>query len=118
MKKTLILLLVLTLLLGAIYYLTTNSGKKKIDISDRQFAIEHVEDVHKIFVASRSSEPITIKRKGDGWVVNDSLKAKTRTVESTLDALKKLEIAYIPTKKAYKPINAPLSNMFRYNCEC
>ena len=104
MKKIVLLLLTLGLLLGGLYYFTQKYSKSSIDISDRQFAIENIDEVNKIFIASRNSEPITIERKGESWFVNDTLLAKTRTVNSTLDALENMEIAYIPTKKAYKPI--------------
>ena len=99
MNKTLIGLSV-ALLIGSLtlWFLRKQSEPaEETAYPDRQFAIENVEDIRRIFIADMSGRTLNISLQSNGeWLLNDSLKASPTIMESVLRALKKLSIDHIP----------------------
>lgn len=103
MKKNLILLLLLVLI-GSVTYLgyTSRSGtnNSSIDVSDREFAVENIEDIMRIKLTRRSGRVVDLKRKGSNWVVGAQEKKVSANVMSNLTSvLKNIQIKFIPPAK-------------------
>ena len=108
-KSTLILLFVFLVLAGgtAWYMSRQDNGQSTvIDTSDRDFAIDDVDDVSKIFVANRRRGTThTLTKKGeDYWMLDDTYRANTGMVKLLLNTMKTIRIQSIPSEEATKNI--------------
>lgn len=109
MNRTVLLLLLFICLGGGTYYYL---GQKKIEKkttlagADRDFAVDDIEQVYKIFIADRKNEKATLTRNGEHWVYNGEYKARKVIVESILNTLQHIEIKY-------KPDDAAVPNMVK-----
>ena len=108
-NSTLILLAMLVLLAGGAYFLSSNnsSDSSKIDIRDRQFAVENRDDIGKIFIAQRNEKKLTLSKVQGEWKINDEFIAHPNIVDNLLDVVTGIQLKYIPPQSAYKTmINA------------
>ncbi len=110
MKRIVLLLLVL-LLAGALYYYTSDANDVNkqatsgMDLSDRTFAIENEEDIHKIVITSTTAPKYTmIRQSDDSWIFNEYFKADRHIMVRVLEALTKIDIRYIPPQAAQEVI--------------
>lgn len=99
MKRTILLLLVL-LLLGVLYfgYLKTEDKSSSIKIKDREFVLKDQSQVAVITIDSRGRPPIHLSKTKDGWYVNNKQRANQRIVQNMLNTMERMAIKYIPTK--------------------
>lgn len=106
MTRTIILLLLVLILGGGTIWFLSNKEDKKTTLAgwDRDFAVEKVEDIHKIFLADRYSERVTLERKGDHWTYNEKYRANPNVVENLLDAIGRVQMKYKPPKNAVEPM--------------
>ncbi|MBK9253883.1 MAG: DUF4340 domain-containing protein [Saprospiraceae bacterium] len=105
--KRLIILFVLVLLLGGIAFILKKDhdlNEKGIVMPDRQFTVESVNDVYKIFVAQKNEEPLTFIRKDQKWWINDRYPADDAVMIPMLVVLEKMKMLYIPPKASNKTI--------------
>ena len=107
MNRTLLLLLAVLLLGGFAYYATT-AGAQPESISDRgtdrQFAVEDIDEVHRIFVADREGNKVTLTRGGvSGWLA-DGQPANENIMGNLLDVVRSLEVQSLPSFKAKRPM--------------
>jgi hypothetical protein len=104
MKRTLILLVVFLLLGGgAFWYLSTDDERNKMTLagSDRNFALEDMSQLHKIFIAGRKGERTTLVRNGEGgWDVEGGGTANPHVVEPLLEVIRNVRIKYKPSDNA------------------
>ncbi|HLF65908.1 MAG TPA: DUF4340 domain-containing protein [Saprospiraceae bacterium] len=102
MNKTLLLSLLLALLIGTIaFFAWKKSAKaKELDNYEGTFAIENVDDIGKIILSHRAGNVYILTRDGDGWKINESYPARMSSVTPLLDALRMVQIRYIPSDKA------------------
>ncbi len=108
MKKNLVLLLLL-LLIGVVTYVgytsRSSTNSSSIDVSDREFAIENIEDVYRIKLTRRSGRVVDMKRKGNDWFVGANEKKVSANVMSNLKSvMKNIQIKFIPPAKYNKKI--------------
>jgi len=110
MKRT-VIFLVLFLLLGglAAWYLSSDQAAEKATVVgwDRDFAVEDIEEVHRIFIARRDGAKTRLEREGDHWVYNGKYKANPAVMRPLLDAIEKVRMRY-------KPANAAVENMVNH----
>ncbi|MEZ4955169.1 MAG: DUF4340 domain-containing protein [Saprospiraceae bacterium] len=107
MKKNYLLLLIFLLLGGgtAWYLLSTDSKKTSTTLGwDRKFAVENIDDVHKVFIAKRSGETTTLTRNGDHWLVNGQHRASKNAVENVLEVIGDVTLKYVPPQAALENI--------------
>lgn len=103
MKKILILLSLLIIGLGTVYYFSQSTNPKTIALTpDRDFKVPNYEDVGRVFIAYRNGETVDLKKVDNVWYVNDSIKANPGVMIGILDAAKNMEIKYEPTQKAHE----------------
>ena len=102
MKNTLLLLFILLLLGGGTYYASQQSSKKMttVNAADRNFKIDNVDDIGKIFIADRSGKQNTFTRKGDQWTINGKYKVRKGAMNTLLTTIGHLELAFIPPRIA------------------
>jgi len=108
MKKNLILFLVLILLGGLSYYGFTkdsSSGSSAMNIADREFAVEDVEDVYRIKLTRRTGRTIDMKKEDEDWFVGDQKRKVSKNIISNLKSvLSNIQIKFIPPAKYNKKI--------------
>ena len=81
------------------------SGEKEHEMStvagaDRQFAIEEVDGIGKVFIADRRGNNTTLVRKGNQWVYNDAFPANPNAVRNLLDAITRIRMKFKPANAA------------------
>lgn len=103
---TILLVLFLGLAGGTAWYLTSEKETQKTTLSDwdRKFKVEDTNQIHKIFIAKRQGEQITLERKGDHWIYNGKYKALPNAIDNLMRAFGEVEMNY-------KPANAAVPNM-------
>ncbi len=106
LKNKNIRLLIIFLLFGGLsYYLIKNKNQKtNVNTWDREFAVENIEDVTKIFLAKKDGKNILLTKVGDHWIVNNKYKVFPNTMYYMLDILKNIKVNSIPHKNAYPEI--------------
>ncbi len=98
MKKTLLLIIVLLLLIAA-FFLVVNRGDTTNSpiFSDREIAVEDIEDVDKIFIRHRAKDGFFLKKKDDGrWYKDDTLLVSKPIMSNLTGVLANMTIKYIP----------------------
>ncbi len=112
MNKTVLLFLLLLLLGGVAYFLSTKDKEAaygKVRAGDRLFAVEQSDEIYKIYIAPRDRKAVTLTRNADHWIVNGQYRANQSVIESTLMALRNMELSFIPTQNAYEHIMRELA---------
>ncbi|MEM6316164.1 MAG: hypothetical protein AAF960_00755 [Bacteroidota bacterium] len=105
MKKTLtLLLLFLFVVAGAVYLTTQKDTKTTVLTEERNFAVDNIDEVHKIFLADRDGNQVTLKRKNDDWQLNERYRANPNAVQNLLNTLEKVKIKYVPPRAALQNI--------------
>jgi hypothetical protein len=103
MNRTLIFL-VLFLLLGGVaaWYLTSDSDRNDSTVVgwDRQFTVENIDEVHRIFIVRRDGLETTLERNGKDWLYNGEHKANPAMMEPLLDVLENVQMKYKPPQKS------------------
>lgn len=104
MRRTL-LLLALFLLLGAgVFWYLNNGDDEKTTLAgaDRDFAVEDIGQVYKIFIADREGGRTTLERKDGYWLYNGDYKARSTVMEPLLQAIQNMRIKYKPPQASVK----------------
>jgi|GEM_PF-1480479 hypothetical protein len=107
MKKNLILFAALiALAISGWYFINSKEkeSKKSFDFSYREFALEDLEELDKIIVAKRNTDPLIFTRSGDSWMINDQFKARKNAMDNMLDVVKNIRIDYVPPNSATENI--------------
>ncbi|MEO1713911.1 MAG: DUF4340 domain-containing protein [Bacteroidota bacterium] len=109
MKKSTIALVAIAAVLGSAvaYYLasgTSNSSIASDTAWERDFAVKNTDDIYKIFLADRRNQTATLTRKDDHWVYNDQFRANPNIVKNLLQAIRLVDIKYIPPRSAIQPM--------------
>jgi len=105
MKKTLTLLILFLVIGGFTYYLTTKKDTKTTLLTEaRNFAVEDIDQVYKIFIANRNGKNITLERQKEYWQLNGKHRANPNAVSTLLNTIQKLKIKYTPPRTAIKNI--------------
>lgn len=104
-NRTILFILLFVVVGAALWYtLQRHKSKSTINTEDRKFAIENTEDIHKIFLAKKGSDPITLERGERAWLVNQRYRAFSSAIDNLLDVMSKLSIKSIPPRAAYEVI--------------
>lgn len=104
--RNLLLLLFILLLGGIIYFVKTSSeGKEALDLSTRDFRIEDTDQIHKIFIAHKLQDPLTLTKQSNGsWLMNGKHKANQNAIDNVMNFYKLNRIKFIPSENATKNI--------------
>ena len=102
MKRN-ILLLIIALVLAALAYMFMkghDDRSSSFDTSKREFRIENVDDIAKIFIAPKGQASMTFVEKNGDWYIDDEYKASKNAMLGVLNFFKKNRIKFIPSKNA------------------
>lgn len=109
-RNTILLLITLILLAGISYYsLSKKDAKTEAIREEMRFTVDDAKDIHKIFIADRKKDPVTLTRNGDHWLLNGEYRINPFVINPILDALERMEVHYIPNKlevEAMMPVMA------------
>ena len=106
MKKT-IGLIILFLALATVSWVLMNKekGTQIVNSIDKDFTIEKIAQVDKIFIADRSGhKPSILQKKGDHWVFDGKYKAREGAVNLLLDAIKRMRVKQLVPESAMERI--------------
>jgi hypothetical protein len=108
MKRTTLFLILFSLLGSATawYVLSKPDDKTSLAGADRRFKVENTDEIYKIFIADRKGEQTTLERKAGFWQYNGKYTANPNVMNTLLDAIGRMEIAY-------KPPTAAVQNMIK-----
>lgn len=100
-----LLVVLFALLSGFVWYLYEHkSDQISLLMADRDFAIKDSKRIHKVFIANRSTEPITLEKKEGVWFVNGKYKANPNSMNNLLQTLQDIRLQAIPSKGHIKGI--------------
>lgn len=90
--------------IGLVAYFKSSDNQLS-DESARNFAIENIDQIDKIFLASKDGETITLSKKQDHWLVNNQFIAREDRISTLLETAKKVQTKNrIPKKKVERVI--------------
>ncbi len=106
MKRTLLLLIVFAILGSVVawYIITKEDDKTTLLGEDRKFAVENMDEIHKIFLADREGNETTLEKKNTHWLFNEKWKARPNAMENLLTVIEKVQMQYKPPIAAVKNI--------------
>lgn len=97
MKKIAVLLVLFALLGSATaWHLMNKENKRSFDYSDKDFNVEDISTIHKIFIADRDKKANTMVRKNDHWELNGKYKVNPSTMEVLLGVIENVKVKYLP----------------------
>lgn len=103
MKRTLILLLLLLIGLGAYFYLNSSKDDRMEQLrAERNFAVDK-ELIHKVVLTQKDGKVNTIVRNGAHWTINGQRMFKNQE-HLLLEALSRIRMERIPLQGAYKAV--------------
>lgn len=103
MNKKVIVLLVVFVAVGVVawWVINDNQPDSKMNFPDRDFAVENVDDIHRIFIADKRGRTVDLKRQSDDtWLLNDQHETFENPIDVILRTIKNLKVKYIPPKAA------------------
>ncbi len=104
MKNTIILLLVFAILAGGAYWLKTSDQQQQTQMisGDRDFAIQNVDQIGKVFIADRKGHRTTLTRDGNSnkWTLNGKYRARKGAIANLMQTIKNVEMKNIPNNAA------------------
>ena len=94
MRKNLIGLLILAVLAGVAYYLssTYQEDQPGYDSSQENFRVKDTASITKVYIKGSNNHEVTLERVSDGWTVNGDTKARVDAVNTLLEAIHHLDI--------------------------
>ncbi len=107
MKRTIILLVIFSVLAGSTAWYFSNhkdDGKRTYKkTAEMDFAVE-AENVHKIFINDRQGNKSLLTRQEDHWMLDNKYKVRPTAISMLLYTISRLEVKYRPAKAAVKNI--------------
>ncbi len=86
------------------YFIKNKNLKSNIVSEDRNFGVENIDDVQKIFLAQKNGDNILLTRNDNSWTVNNKFNVFPNTIHHFLETIKNLKVNSIPPKAAYEEI--------------
>lgn len=109
-KNRLILIIASVCVVLAIVALIITKNVKGESAISEIFAVEHPENIDKIFIADMNGNQVTLTKAENGWMVNDSVVALQSNIDDLLHILGNLTVRQSVPEKAQSTINKVLSN--------
>lgn len=94
MKKNLIYLLTLVVLMIIAYWVLNRSKSATISDSEKDFAVHNIDQVNKIFLASKDKRTILLEKQEDIWVVNKTYRARRGAIKNLLETIQQIRVEY------------------------
>ena len=106
MNRTLLLLGILVVLAGGIWFASQQNQQQKLEALgyDRSFAVENIAVVSRIFLADRQGNQTILTKKGSQWQYRDQFVVNESAITNLLHAIENVTVKQ-------KPANAAVPNM-------
>ncbi|MBI35113.1 MAG: hypothetical protein CMP67_07095 [Flavobacteriales bacterium] len=93
MKKQLLLFSIsfVALILGSYFYFTSSDNNLNEEDA-RNFAIEEIEKIDKIFLADKKGTQVTLTKENKIWKVNDTYVARHKRIQTLLKTVQKVKV--------------------------
>ncbi|MEM8909836.1 MAG: hypothetical protein AAGD05_18455, partial [Bacteroidota bacterium] len=99
MNRTLLLLILFLGLAGTtVWYLNQKPEDTSISRWDTNFAVDNINDIHKIFMANRKGQTILLERKSDHWIYNSEFRVRPGKIKNLLESINRQRVKYIPPR--------------------
>ncbi len=93
MKKKFLLILLFILLAGSALYLWLKPDDSAAFRQElRDFSVEHIEKVDKIFISDKNGDATTLTKEGNVWKVNGKFNARPEIIETLLRTIEKVKV--------------------------
>lgn len=103
MNRNLILLILLLILAGSGWWLfQSQSNSSSVVYTDRNFAVENLDQVQKIILADKKGHRTELERSRSSWLVNGVYPVNKRRMQVLERTLTDLQIRYIPSEAESK----------------
>lgn len=73
-------------------------------MADRDFAVREIDQIQKIFLATRDKEPVTLEKINGVWMLNGKYKASLNPIKNLLETIRDVRMQSIPSKGHVKNI--------------
>lgn len=102
MNRTLVLLILFVLLGTGTYFMLENRDTSSTTSWNEKgdFAIENIDDIHKIFIADRQNYRVLLERKNGYWTYNEKFKAKQTSIDDLLNTIRAVRMKYTTPRGA------------------
>ena len=106
MRRTVLLVVLLLIVVTLAFVMAGKKDDNNTSFDDYEgnFAVKDIEQVARIVLQKGREYTIELTRTADGWMVNDTYKARMSSVTPLLDAIQNVDIKYIPPKAAEETI--------------
>jgi len=104
MKKNqgiLIVTILIVLSLIALYVKNKKGRTSTLDEDARKFKVEDTASINKIILSDKKGNTITLERTKDGWIVNNTYKARSDAIQTLLYTIRMVDVKY-PVPKSMK----------------
>jgi hypothetical protein len=111
MNKSIITFIVILVLFSTGVFLYFQSSENQLSgENERDFAIENINTIDKIFLASKNGVTVTLTKTEDHWLVNDQYIARKERIETLLNTAKNIQIKNRISKKKVEGVIKNLSS--------
>lgn len=109
MKKTALLLLILAVIAGAMYYLKPSDKRvaekqASYGIEGRDIALENTEDITAITIQKGSEPGYLLEKKSNGWYINKKYRVSDTKLPQLMKVFKHIQVNEIPHPNAIPQI--------------
>ncbi|MFM7023747.1 MAG: hypothetical protein ACKOXB_12300 [Flavobacteriales bacterium] len=109
MKKKLLIFLLLLLVGSALYLWLQSDNNSAFRQEMRDFAVENINAVDKIFISEKNGPSVTLTKQGNIWKVDGKFNARPDGIETLLYTLNKVKVKNRVPKEGMQQIIANLS---------
>lgn len=106
MKNTYLYLAILVVLATATYFIVNRDMTNTLDASESEFAVEDIDNIHKIFIADKNNRTATVTRKDGYWEYTNSVgktyKARPAAIDILLKTIQNVDVRYMVQDAAVK----------------
>lgn len=104
MRKIVGIALTLLVLIGLAVYVSNLDSTSTISGELSDFAIEDTSSITKIFLADKNNQTITLDKTQNGWLVNNSFKAREDIMQVLLETIKKIKVRAPVSRSSFENI--------------
>jgi hypothetical protein len=94
MNRTYAYLAILILLLVATWFFVLREPASSLDPSDQEFAIQNIDQVHKIHMFDKGGNEVLLTRDRDSWRVNDKYGVMKGNMATLLKTMSRIAVSY------------------------
>lgn len=106
MRRTIFLIILLLAVVAGGYLLSKQEEvtEQSYDAYEGDFAVKDIKQVARIVLTHGREAQYTLRKTSAGWMLNDRYQARMSSVEPLLEAIRLVDIRYIPPKAAEEHI--------------